>query len=271
VSFWFLWEGSFLLCSLSSCQGRGVGSLVVWWGWCNAMICSCDWCLLGLWAGDQPTCTLSCAVGWEQVLSRQFAVLDKQPLLHVRLFVPKVKSTQAVWLSNSSVDILMGSNNTFLFVTGMQGALDQSLLVSTSQSVEPGILVVYFWAQNAVSFVYNKEAIQYFWAQYSFLYVCAVPPAYYAHLAAFRARFYMEPEASDSGSLTSGPVPAAGRSTGTSMSTRTNRVAVSGSVRPLPPLKENVKKVMFYCWGLLGKTWCNWHHLCEGKKHSGVQ
>jgi hypothetical protein len=42
VSFWFLWEGSFLLCSLSSCQGRGVGSLVVWWGWCNAMICSCD-------------------------------------------------------------------------------------------------------------------------------------------------------------------------------------------------------------------------------------
>ncbi|CAM6009780.1 unnamed protein product [Sphagnum balticum] len=77
--------------------------------------------------------------------------------------------------------------------------------------------------------------------------VSIVPPAYYAHLAAFRARFYMEPEASDSGSLTSGPVPAAGRSTGTSMSTRTNRVAVSGSVRPLPPLKENVKKVMFYC------------------------
>jgi hypothetical protein len=166
--------------------------------------------------------------------------------------------------------ILMGSNNTFLFVTGMRGALDQSLLVSTSQSVEPGMLV-YFWAQNAASFANNEEAIQYFWAHYSFLYVCAVPPAYYAHLAAFRARFYMEPEASDSGSLTSGPVPAAGRSTGTSMSTRTNRVAVSGSVRPLPPLKENVKKVMFYCWCLLGKTWCNWPHLCEGKKDSFFQ
>ncbi|CAN5974280.1 unnamed protein product [Sphagnum jensenii] len=76
--------------------------------------------------------------------------------------------------------------------------------------------------------------------------VSIVPPAYYAHLAAFRARFYMEPEASDSGSLTSGLGPA-GRSAGTSMSTRTNRVAVGGAVRPLPALKENVKKVMFYC------------------------
>jgi hypothetical protein len=55
--------------------------------------------------------------------------------------------------------ILMGSNNTFLFVTGMRGALDQSLLVSTSQSVEPGMHVVYFWAQNAASFAYNEEAI----------------------------------------------------------------------------------------------------------------
>ncbi|CAN1265708.1 Protein argonaute 1 [Linum perenne] len=45
--------------------------------------------------------------------------------------------------------------------------------------------------------------------------VSIVPPAYYAHLAAFRARFYMEPDTSDSGSMTSGT--------------------------------ENVKKVMFYC------------------------
>ncbi|CAI0380461.1 unnamed protein product [Linum tenue] len=45
--------------------------------------------------------------------------------------------------------------------------------------------------------------------------VSIVPPAYYAHLAAFRARFYMEPETSDSGSMTSGT--------------------------------ENVKRVMFYC------------------------
>ncbi|KAL2649280.1 hypothetical protein R1flu_017408 [Riccia fluitans] len=36
--------------------------------------------------------------------------------------------------------------------------------------------------------------------------VSIVPPAYYAHLAAFRARFYMEPETSDSGSMTSGIV-----------------------------------------------------------------
>ncbi|KAJ7297230.1 hypothetical protein O6H91_Y072000 [Diphasiastrum complanatum] len=63
--------------------------------------------------------------------------------------------------------------------------------------------------------------------------VSIVPPAYYAHLAAFRARFYMEPENSEAGSLTRGLGP------------RNHRG--DGSIRPLPALKENVKKVMFYC------------------------
>lgn len=76
--------------------------------------------------------------------------------------------------------------------------------------------------------------------------VSIVPPAYYAHLAAFRARFYMEPE-SDSGSLTSGVGPA-GRSMATGSSgSRSTRVAAGAAVRPLPALKENVKRVMFYC------------------------
>ncbi|XP_042518016.1 protein argonaute 10-like [Macadamia integrifolia] len=57
--------------------------------------------------------------------------------------------------------------------------------------------------------------------------VSVVPPAYYAHLAAFRARFYMEPEMQDNGSTT--------------------RVAGESGVRALPALKENVKRVMFYC------------------------
>ncbi|KAJ8629344.1 hypothetical protein MRB53_022667 [Persea americana] len=76
--------------------------------------------------------------------------------------------------------------------------------------------------------------------------VSIVPPAYYAHLAAFRARFYMEPETSDSGSLTSG---AAGRGVpvGGSGGARSTRVSTSATVRPLPALKDNVKKVMFYC------------------------
>ncbi|XP_077246982.1 protein argonaute 1A-like [Tasmannia lanceolata] len=74
--------------------------------------------------------------------------------------------------------------------------------------------------------------------------VSIVPPAYYAHLAAFRARFYMEPETSDSGSLTSG---AAGRG-GPPGGARSMRVAAgNANVRPLPALKDNVKKVMFYC------------------------
>ncbi|VFQ92884.1 unnamed protein product [Cuscuta campestris] len=75
--------------------------------------------------------------------------------------------------------------------------------------------------------------------------VSIVPPAYYAHLAAFRARFYMDPETSDSGSMTGGA--AAGR--GGAATGRNTRApgASSSSVRPLPDLKDNVKRVMFYC------------------------
>ncbi|XP_076888490.1 protein argonaute MEL1-like [Bidens hawaiensis] len=61
--------------------------------------------------------------------------------------------------------------------------------------------------------------------------VSIVPPAYYAHLAAFRARSYMEgAELSDSDSR-------GGRAT-------RDRVA---EVRPLPVIHESVKSVMFYC------------------------
>ncbi|KAF3781924.1 argonaute 10 protein [Nymphaea thermarum] len=64
--------------------------------------------------------------------------------------------------------------------------------------------------------------------------VSVVPPAYYAHLAAFRARFYMEPDVPENGS----PGDCSSVST---------RNGCSLGVRPLPALKENVKKVMFYC------------------------
>ncbi|KAG2670876.1 hypothetical protein I3760_14G107600, partial [Carya illinoinensis] len=57
--------------------------------------------------------------------------------------------------------------------------------------------------------------------------VSIVPPAYYAHLAAFRARYYIEGETSDSGS-TSGSE---------------SRM----EFRALPLIKDNVKDVMFYC------------------------
>lgn len=72
----------------------------------------------------------------------------------------------------------------------------------------------------------------------------AVPPAYYAHLAAFRARFYMEPETSDSESMTSGA--AAGRG-GMGFGRSTRAPGANAAVRPLPALKDNVKRVMFYC------------------------
>ncbi|CAK9164365.1 unnamed protein product [Ilex paraguariensis] len=74
--------------------------------------------------------------------------------------------------------------------------------------------------------------------------VSIVPPAYYAHLAAFRARFYMDPETSDSGSMTSETVAGRGGGAGP----RSTRLpGANAAVRPLPALKENVKRVMFYC------------------------
>ncbi|KAJ1293181.1 hypothetical protein BS78_01G048200 [Paspalum vaginatum] len=64
--------------------------------------------------------------------------------------------------------------------------------------------------------------------------VSVVPPAYYAHLAAFRARYYVEGESSDGGSTPS--------SSG-------HAIAREGpvEVRQLPKIKDNVKDVMFYC------------------------
>lgn len=57
----------------------------------------------------------------------------------------------------------------------------------------------------------------------------------------------MEPETSDSGSMTSGA--AAGRGGGGAAAGRNTRApgAANAVVRPLPALKDNVKKVMFYC------------------------
>ncbi|KAH9660317.1 protein argonaute 5 [Citrus sinensis] len=61
--------------------------------------------------------------------------------------------------------------------------------------------------------------------------VSIVPPAYYAYLAAFRARYYIEDETS------------AGGSTDGNRSTAERNLAI----RPLPVIKDNVKDVMFYC------------------------
>lgn len=60
--------------------------------------------------------------------------------------------------------------------------------------------------------------------------VSVVPPAYYAHLAAFRARYYIEGQIFEGGSSSE---------RGTA-----ERIA---EVRPLPRIKDNVKDVMFYC------------------------
>ncbi|XP_062212056.1 protein argonaute 12-like [Phragmites australis] len=61
--------------------------------------------------------------------------------------------------------------------------------------------------------------------------VSIVPPAYYAHLGAFRARYYMEDDNSDQGS--------------SAATSRTYDQSVP--VRQLPRIKENVQQFMFYC------------------------
>ncbi|MED6155463.1 argonaute 5 [Stylosanthes scabra] len=57
--------------------------------------------------------------------------------------------------------------------------------------------------------------------------VSVVPPAYYAHLAAFRARYYIEGEMSEGDSASRG--------------------GGGGVILNLPEVKDNVKQVMFYC------------------------
>lgn len=64
--------------------------------------------------------------------------------------------------------------------------------------------------------------------------VSLVPPAYYAHLAAFRARYYIEDDA-DLRSSSGGDGGEA---------TREQRAA---QIRPLPNVHANVTNVMFYC------------------------
>lgn len=59
-----------------------------------------------------------------------------------------------------------------------------------------------------------------------------VPPAYYAHLAAFRARFYMVRGGSDAGG---GGAPG------------NNTREANARVTPLPDLMGSVKNVMFFC------------------------
>ncbi|RZC72243.1 hypothetical protein C5167_035423 [Papaver somniferum] len=64
--------------------------------------------------------------------------------------------------------------------------------------------------------------------------VSLIPPAYYAHLAAYRGRLYLDRSSDSSGII---------RTTTSSIS----RASPLLKTTPLPKLSENVKKTMFYC------------------------
>ncbi|KAI5066488.1 hypothetical protein GOP47_0019112 [Adiantum capillus-veneris] len=77
--------------------------------------------------------------------------------------------------------------------------------------------------------------------------VSIVPPCYYAHLAATRARLWLGPEGSDEGSLRDRDSQAGGSAGGSSRGTHSRAGgAAVGLNRPLPPLHERIRKSMFY-------------------------
>jgi hypothetical protein len=64
--------------------------------------------------------------------------------------------------------------------------------------------------------------------------------AYYAHLATFRAQFYLDHQIVD-------PMVLSLETMGAPQLSHTNSRAACASMRPLPTLKDIMKKVMFYC------------------------
>ena len=72
--------------------------------------------------------------------------------------------------------------------------------------------------------------------------VSVVPPAYYAHLAAYRARLYIEGQGgSDTSSQRGEQMSGSGTSSG-----RSSRPGAP-SVRQLPTVRKNVQEVMYFC------------------------
>lgn len=72
--------------------------------------------------------------------------------------------------------------------------------------------------------------------------VSIVPPCYYAHLAATRARLWLGAEGSDQGSQHDRASSAGGSSRGT----HSRAGGAAALARPLPPLHERIRKSMFY-------------------------
>ncbi|KAH7388486.1 hypothetical protein KP509_16G078000 [Ceratopteris richardii] len=73
-----------------------------------------------------------------------------------------------------------------------------------------------------------------------------VPPCYYAHLAASRARVWLGAEGSDQGSHRDNKSIVGGSGGGSIRGMHSRAGDVAGLVRPLPPLHERIRKSMFY-------------------------
>ncbi|KAG1334031.1 hypothetical protein COCNU_03G001500 [Cocos nucifera] len=120
----------------------------------------------------------------------------------------------------------------------VSGGMIRDLLISFRKATGQKPLRIIFYRDGVSEgqfyqvLLYELDAIRKVTKIFAYLFF-NVPPVYYAHLAAFRARFYVEPDSQENGAESSG--------------VQTTRAAGESAVRPLPALKENVKKVMFYC------------------------
>ncbi|KAI8011331.1 Protein argonaute MEL1 [Camellia lanceoleosa] len=168
---------------------------------------------------------------------------------HTRLFPPNIMITiqQTEWQYFTSS--YFGSHFNYIVVRCLEHSmliLNLLLFGCLSRQEKPSLLFALYEqgtsrpAHYHVLYDENKftaDALQTLTNNLCYMYarctrsVSIVPPAYYAHLAAFRARYYIEGETSESESTSGG------------RATRERNV----EVRPLPLIKDNVKEVMFYC------------------------
>lgn len=224
-------EFDFYLCSHSGIKvmiGRTNHNFTLQWNW-NNFTSSVNSFFFCIWTGDEPSNTLSCSFRWKWVQGWYAANLNLQSLLHVSLLC-RFTLRWTVHASSPLFTILTWCNPFFLGWSLACSYARCTRAVSIGMRYLVGFSFIQLSELIFLSVIFLSVVLFFFFTEFCYSPIWTVPPAYYAHLGAFRARYYMEDEHSDQGSSSS-------------VTTRTDR-----STKPLPEIKENVKRFMFYCW-----------------------